>query len=153
MKPMESGVSPSPCIGAANAGLRFSHLSSTRQALVRLCQNINYGSIQALCVNDGEPVLTPPPEVFVDVKLDADEPPRPEVDLPDFEVCGQVCRLIRELHELGTGIIEHIEIRGGIARRIVFRGAPTKARPFVPQTALPDEAASDELGSKSGELL
>jgi hypothetical protein len=101
--------------------VRFSELSVARQALVRLCQNINHGSIEGLQIEDSEPVFTPPPEILKDVKLDSDEGPRPEIDLQDFVLCSQVCRLMRELHELGTGIVERIEVRGGIPRRIVFR--------------------------------
>jgi len=51
------------------------------------------------------------------VKLDADDVPRPEVGLADFELCREVRRLISKLRELTTGRVEHIEVRGG------FRGA------------------------------
>jgi hypothetical protein len=150
MKSMESGA-PAPHRTVATAGLRFSQLSAPRKALVRLCQRINHGAIQGHCVRNGEPVFSPPPVVLVDVKLDSDDAPRLELDLPDFELCGQVCRLMRELHALGTGMIEHIEVRGGIPRRIVFRGSLTKAS--LPQTALPDQPASEDIGSQSGVLL
>jgi hypothetical protein len=86
---------------------------------------MNYGSIQDLDVKDAEPVLSPPPLVLVDVKLDADDVPRPEVDLADFELCTEVRRLISKLRELTTGRVEHIEVREGIPRRIVFRGPLT----------------------------
>jgi hypothetical protein len=65
-------------------------------------------------------VLSPPPLVLVGVKLDADQVPRPEVDAPDFELCNEVRRLIGELQRVGSGIIEHIEVRSGVPRRIVF---------------------------------
>jgi hypothetical protein len=100
---------------------RFTDLSASRQALVRLCQATNYGQIHHLEIRDGDPVLSPPPLVLIGVKLDADEVARPEVDLPDFELCKEVRRLIVQLHELTTGVIEHIEVRAGIPRRIVFR--------------------------------
>jgi hypothetical protein len=131
---------------------RFSQLSASRQALVRLCQATNFGQIQHLEIRDGDPVLSPPPLVLIDVKLDADEAPRPESDLPDFELSKEVRRLIGQLHELATGIIEHIEVRAGIPRRLVFRGPLTKVRHPLPQTGPPDQPASEDLRSTRGAL-
>jgi hypothetical protein len=127
---------------AGSGALRFSQLSIPRQALVRLCQSMNYGSIQGLSVKDAEPVLSPPPLVLIDVKLDADEVPRPEVVLPDFELCNEVRRLIGQLNGLATGIIEHIEVRGGVPRRIVFKGSTT-TRSALAQSGPPDQPASE----------
>lgn len=130
MESVKPGASQSHGVGGANAapakGLRFSQLSAPRQTLIRLCQRINFGSIESLCVEGAEPELNPPPLVLIDVKLDADELPRPEVDLPDFELCAEACRLITKLQELTTGIIERIEVRAGVPRRIVLRGSPPK---------------------------
>jgi len=146
--PGKSAVKP------ARPGLcRFSQLSPSRQALVRLCQATNYGQIQHLEIMDGDPVLSPPPLVLIDVKLDADELPRAEVDLPDFELCKEVRRLIGQLHELTTGIIERIEVRAGIPRRIVFRGSLTKVRSPLPQTGPPDQPASEEFRSQTSGAL
>jgi hypothetical protein len=90
---------------------------------------MNYGSIEGLCVKDAEPVFDPPPCVLVDVRLDGDEVPRLEADLTDFQLCNEVHRLMRQLQELTTGVIERIDVRAGIPRRIVFRGSFTKIRP------------------------
>ena len=134
---------------AGSGALLFSQLSRPRQALVRLCQNINYGSIQGLRVEDAEPALSPPPLVLIDVKLDADEVPRPEADLPDFELCDEVCRLMGRLQELTTGMIERIEVRGGIPRRIAVRGWLIRAWSPLPQTGLADRPASEDLRSRT----
>jgi hypothetical protein len=72
--------------------------------------------------------------VLTDIKLDGDEMGRPEVDLPDFELFNEVRRLMNQLQELTTGIIERIEVRAGIPRRLVVRGSPTKTRDPLPQT-------------------
>jgi hypothetical protein len=58
-----------------NGKRKIPQLSAPRRALIRLCQRINYGSIEGLGVRDAEPILDPPPMVLVDVKLDADEVP------------------------------------------------------------------------------
>jgi hypothetical protein len=58
---------------------------------------------------------------LVDVKLDQDENPRAEVNMPDFELCREVQRLLDQLKQIENGEIERIEIRAGIPRRLVFQ--------------------------------
>jgi hypothetical protein len=99
--------------------LRLSDLSPARQALVRLCQAIGHGSIEDLEVRRSEPVFNPAPVMLRDVKLDADEVPRPELALSDFVLSDQVCRLLRMLDNLESGSIRHIEVRAGIPRRVL----------------------------------
>ena len=91
--------------------LRLSDLSPARQALVRLCQAINHGSIEYLEVQHSEPVFDPWPVTLRDVKLDSDEGPRPELALCDFVVADEVVRLISLLDELKCGIIRRVEVR------------------------------------------
>jgi hypothetical protein len=99
--------------------LRLSEISPARQALVRMCQAIDHGSIEDLEVRLSEPVFNPAPVMLRDVKLDADEGPRPELALHDFTLSGQVCRLFRMLDNLESGSIRHIEVRAGIPRRVL----------------------------------
>ena len=106
-------------------GIRFSHLSQARQVLVRLCQTINHGSIEDLEVRRSEPVFNPAPVMLRDVKLDADEVPRPELALSDFALSEQVCRLLRMLDKLESGSIRHIEVRAGIPRRMLVEQGPS----------------------------
>ena len=82
---------------------RLSDLSPARQALVRLCLRINHGSIEDLEVRRSEPVFDPAPVVLRDVRLDADEGPRPELALGDFALGDEVCRLMRLLDKLESG--------------------------------------------------
>ena len=128
---------------ATPSRFRYSQLSVPRQALVRLCQRLNYGSIEGLCIRDAEPVLNPSPLVLVDVKLDADEAPRPEIDLPDFALCNEVRRLMGHLDKIKTGMIEQIEVRAGVPRRILFRGSLPKARTPLSQAGPPSQADID----------
>ena len=99
---------------------RFVQLSASRQALVRLFQSVNYGEIQGVVIQNGDPVFHPKPTVLVDVKLDADEGSRPEEGLQDFELRHEVCRLLAHLDELKSGKIERIEVRAGIPRRFTI---------------------------------
>lgn len=99
---------------------RFSELSGPRQALVRLCQTINHGHIEALRITDGEPTFTPAPTLLVDVKLDQDEGPRPELELHDFELCSELRRLMSRIDAITNGKVARLEIRGGVPRRAIF---------------------------------
>jgi len=103
-----------------SSALRFSQLSPSRQALIRLCQAINHGHVHELYLRNREPIFTPAPILLVDVKLDQDESSRPEVQLDDFEVSGEVRRLLLQLDEIRDGRIDKIEVRGGLPRRLVF---------------------------------
>lgn len=100
--------------------LRFTQLSAPRQALVRILQSINFGYMEGLEVRRGEPVFNPAPMVFVEVKLDAANAPRQEMESADFELRSEVVRLAEQFDELGDGSIERIDIRHGVPRRVVI---------------------------------
>jgi hypothetical protein len=100
--------------------LRFSQLSPSRQALVRLCQDINFGQIQCLHVRAFDPVWDPAPTVLSEFNLDIEEEPRSESELHDFKLSSQIQRLMGRLDQLRDGRIERIEVRDGIPRRLVL---------------------------------
>ena len=105
---------------------RFSDLSAPRQALVRLCQSMDFGQIFDLHVRDREPIFCPAPTVLLDVKLDSDCGGRPESELADFALSDEVCRLLDRLDEMGSGRIQRIEVRAGIARRALIEAKLTE---------------------------
>ena len=111
--------------------LRLSDLSPARQALVRLCQAINHGSIEDLGVRNYDPVFDPWPVTLRDVKLGSDEEPRPELTLADFVVSGGVVRLMSLLDEMKCGTIRRIEVHAGVPRRMLVESQVT-ARPHQP---------------------
>lgn len=104
--------------------LRFSDLSSARQALVRLFQDVDFGQILDLQEGNTEPVWNPGPRVLAEVRLDIEETPRPEGELPDFNLSSEVQRLMRQLDQLKDGRVEKIEFRAGIPRRLVLTSRP-----------------------------
>lgn len=107
---------------------RFLQLSRPRQILIRLCQRVNFGSILNLLVADGEVVFGVPPQVVLDLKLDAHLPQRPELDLSDFALCAESCQLLAQIDLLTNGVIEKIVVHDGIPRRVVFRGSLPEVR-------------------------
>ena len=110
------------------ADLRFSELSAARQAFIRRCQELDHGTIRVLEVHDGEPVFGPSTEVLHDLKLDGDRVPRPELDLADFVGPREVRRLISMLDAFRNGIIDCVEVRTGVPRRIIFKAADPAQR-------------------------
>ena len=107
--------------------LRLSQLSAPRQALVRLFQSVNFGQILALTIQDGDPVFHPEPMVLMDVKLDAEEGERQELELSDFALRDEVRRLMGHLDELKNGRIERIEVRHGVPWRLTVERRLTEA--------------------------
>lgn len=103
------------------AQLRFSELSAPRQTLIRRCQQIGFGRIGPFQVSNCEPAITPDTDVFVDLKLDGHEAPRPEYNLGDFELSKEVVRLFRQIDAIRDGVVEQLEVRAGLPRRIVFK--------------------------------
>ena len=103
------------------AQLRFSQLSSPRQALLRQCQQIGFGEILWFLVRDCEPVFTPDTEIILDVKLDKDDCPRPEYDLADFDFRRQVVQLFARMDSIGNGVVERLEVHAGLPHRIRFK--------------------------------
>jgi hypothetical protein len=67
---------------------------------VRLCQDVNFGQILDLRVRNAEPVWDPAPTVLSEVRLDIEEAPRPEGELPDFKLSSEIQRLMRQLDQL-----------------------------------------------------
>ena len=104
--------------------LRFSDLSSARQALVRLCQGVNFGQILDLQVGNAQPIWNPGPTILSEVRLDIEETPRPEGALSDFKLSSEIQRLMRQLDQLKDGRVEKIEVRGGIPRRLILTTRP-----------------------------
>jgi hypothetical protein len=100
--------------------VRLSDLSAPRQALVRLCQSIDYGQVHDLHVRDREPVFSPEPGVIFEVKLDGDSCQRQESELADFTLRDEVRRRLDRIDKIGTGRIQTIEVRAGIPRRMLI---------------------------------
>jgi len=109
--------------------IKFSQLSKPRQTIVRICQAINYGHIREITIRNGEPVFIPPPVVLLDVQLNDDDGPRPELTLPDFALPHEVRRLLERFDRIKDGKLAELEIRGGVPRRVIFEtGFPEVSR-------------------------
>jgi hypothetical protein len=56
--------------------------------------------------------------VILDLKLDREDPQRPEIALPDFGLPQEVVRLMKRLDELVTTTIDRLEVHAGVPRRV-----------------------------------
>ena len=104
-------------------------LSPERRRLLRLFQSINFGRIEELEIRDGEPQFSPPPRVFVELKLDVDDGPRAEAQRQQFPLRSQVARCFTQLAQLRDGTVESIEIRHGLPFRMVVEAMPAEVEP------------------------
>src|SRR5260370_39683957 len=86
-----------PARQTSSPAVRFSELTPSRKALVRLCQSLNFGQIQNLPVCGGDPTFGPTTVVLVETKLDTSEVPREERNLDDFTLCDEVSRMLTRL--------------------------------------------------------
>jgi len=103
----------------------FHDLSPERARLVRLFQTINFGRIEELEIRKGEPQFSPAPRVFMEVKLDSDDGPRPESRLRDFALRRQIERFFEQVARLEDGTIERIEVRHGLPFRMIVETEPS----------------------------
>lgn len=95
-----------------------SSLTASRRRLVEVMQDLNHGYIEGLVLRDGEPIFDPPPRVIRDVKFCAENGPRPESNLDDFEIKAQVRDLFSHLDTLGNGTIRRLEVQRGLPFRM-----------------------------------
>jgi len=94
-------------------------LSSEGKRLLETLQRTNYGRLERLVVRDGQPAFDPAPRIVKDVKLGAlDNGVRPELDSDDFILKREHIELFDQLQQIGTGVIECIEIKGGLPFRL-----------------------------------
>jgi hypothetical protein len=90
---------------------RFSDLSPEWKAFVRILQAVNFGEIRDVRVRNGDPLSDHASVALLDAKLDSEEAPRQELNLPDFELRTKAVRLTSRLDELNSGTIRRLEVR------------------------------------------
>jgi hypothetical protein len=103
--------------------IRFSNLSKPRQMLIRLCQQVSYGSILNVEVVGGDFDFNSPPEVILDLRLDENVTARRELEVSDFGLPAETCRLLATIDSVEKGIVEKITVQDGIPRRLILRQA------------------------------
>jgi hypothetical protein len=98
-------------------------VSSARQRLIELMQRVNFGRIERLVIQDGQPVFDPPPRPIREIKFCSENGARPEVVIEDFTLKAQVIDLFRMLDEVRNGVIEVLEVKHGLPFRMAVEAA------------------------------
>lgn len=89
-------------------------LTPARRDLLALFQRVNFGRVERLVVRSGQPVLDPAPEAVQLLKFPGDNDRRREADAGDFALKAEVVAFFAALDELGTGMLERVEVRHGL---------------------------------------
>jgi hypothetical protein len=77
-------------------------------------QALNFGRIEGLHVQGGEPDFTPLPRVIREVKFAGENGPRPESAKGDFLLKVEVRELFAQMEAMGDGVIRSIEVKHGL---------------------------------------
>lgn len=100
-------------------------VSPARQQLLEWLRNIYYGRIESLQVENGEPVLNPPPKIIHEHKIHGMNFPRPIPPWRDYLLKEEVVTLFNYLNEIGDGTIDRIDIQAGLPFRVTVSWTPS----------------------------
>ena len=89
-------------------------LPPAKERLVRLMQEVNFGTVEGLAIQGGEPVFKPRPRVVREVKFGGQNGPRPEAGKHDFVLKREVLDLFAQMEAMGDGVIQCIEVKHGL---------------------------------------
>ena len=104
--------------------MKNSSVSPARQQLLRLFQQLNFGRIERLRIDHGEPVLAPAPRRIREFKPGSDNEPRAEINSPDYLVKRQIVDLFSYFDRVESGIIDVIEIKHGLPFKLEHAETP-----------------------------
>jgi hypothetical protein len=94
-------------------------LSGSRRKLLELMQRYNFCRIEDLQIRGGEPVFDPAPRVTQEIKLGAENGPRPELEKDDFLLRAPIIELFEHLKHIGDGRVAVIEVKHGLPFRLI----------------------------------
>lgn len=98
-----------------------SFLSETQIQLLNLMQEINFGRIESLAVQDGKPTFNPTPVIVREIKFGSGQCTSPG-ERPDcFALKSQCVELFHEINKISNGLIESIEVKHGLPFRMVIK--------------------------------
>lgn len=101
-----------------------SDLSGAQQRLVRLLQTLNFGRIEGLRVQNGEPCFEPQPRIIEKRKIGGEHGPRPEASLPDFQLKQSMVEMLETIAEIQNGEVQAIEVKFGLPFALEFEYRP-----------------------------
>src|SRR5215471_18846877 len=79
--------------------LRYTAVSPRRQQVIRICQALNFGALCDIRLENADPVLEGG-SIVSEERLDLAEEPRPEIQLQDFNLSQEWCRLFSRFDDV-----------------------------------------------------
>jgi hypothetical protein len=95
-------------------------LSHSRRTLLEAMQRLNFGCLENLRIEGGEPIFDAKLRIVKEIKLGGANGPRPELLQSDFVLRAEAIELFQHLNELGNGRVL-IQVRGGLPCRVVIQ--------------------------------
>jgi hypothetical protein len=96
------------------ATLQKSQLTSQQRQLVELMQDINFGRICNLPIQDGVPVFSADTLIEREIKFGGQNGPRPELDQDDFVLKQEVMVMLDHIAQIIDGCVGSLEIKHGL---------------------------------------
>lgn len=134
--------------------LRKSDLTPRQRQLVERMQRMGYGRIENLVVRDGDPVFERgTTKVIRSVRLEGKTDPHVGIDQGDAVLKAKVVNLLRQLAEMGDGVVAIIHVGSGLPGAMEIEdeadGAFGFAVPNTPQPPRPPlcDAAAEAIHS------
>ena len=103
--------------------IKKASLSPGSRRLVEMMQQLNFGRIEDLEIRAGEPLFNPAPRVVQDIKIGAENGPRPESAIPDFLLKNQVIELFEHFDRMGDATVACIDVKHGLPFKLVIEQA------------------------------
>jgi len=91
-----------------------SQLSAARRRLLETISKLNFGRIENLVIQNGQPVFDPPPSILRDVKFGAENGPHAKSALSDFSLKSRLLDLFSQLDALESGVVRSLEVKHGL---------------------------------------
>ena len=88
------------------------NVSRARQQLIRLMQDLNFGTIVDLELRAGEPHFVPPPKLIRVIKLGVQNGPRAEREKADFLLSERITELFAHFQQLQNGTVTIAVLHG-----------------------------------------
>ena len=95
-------------------------LSPAGRGLVKLMQGMEFGRIEGLVIQDGQPVLHPMPRIIREIKFGGENGAHSKAGTEDFALKSQVCELFDQISKLGNGTILSLEVKHGLPFRMTL---------------------------------
>jgi hypothetical protein len=93
-------------------------LSPARRRLLESLQQLYFGRIENLVIEDGQPIFDPMPRVVREHKFGGENGPSPKSAAADFLLKAQVVELFALFDELRDGILDVLEVKHGLPFRV-----------------------------------